>query len=94
MTDEIEIDLRKYILILVKHWWQILLVTVIFAIMGFVVTSVIIKASYQATALVAITKPHYQLNFNSQIQTLNIQPANNAFLDLATSDDVLKQVYA
>ena len=93
MTDEIEIDLRKYILILLKHWWQILLFTAIFAIIGFVVTSIFTRVSYQATALVAITKPRYQLNFNSQIQTLNIQPANNAFLDLATSDDVLKQVY-
>jgi uncharacterized protein involved in exopolysaccharide biosynthesis len=93
MVDEIEIDLRKYIQVLARHWWQILLFSAIFAMMGFAITSLITKVSYSATTLVAITKPKYQLSFNSEFQTLNIQPANNAFLDLATSDDVLKQVY-
>jgi uncharacterized protein involved in exopolysaccharide biosynthesis len=92
MNDEIEIDLRKYILLLFKHWWQILVCAAIIAILIFSFSSML-TVSYQATALVAITKPRYELNFNTQIQTLDIQPANNAFLDLATSDDVLKQVY-
>ncbi len=92
MNDEIEIDLRKYILLLIKHWWQIFVCAAIIAILSFSFSSML-TVSYQATALVAITKPRYELNFNTQIQTLDIQPANNAFLDLATSDDVLKQVY-
>jgi uncharacterized protein involved in exopolysaccharide biosynthesis len=93
MNDEIEIDLRKYILLIFKHWWQILIFAAIVAILAFTVVTITSKDSYQASALVAITKPRYQLNFNSAIEALNIQPANNAFLDLATSDDVIKQVY-
>jgi uncharacterized protein involved in exopolysaccharide biosynthesis len=93
MNDDIEIDLRRYAQLLIKHWWQILIVAIIIAIITFSISTLTTKEVYQASSLVAITKPSYQLNFNSEFQTLNIQPANNAFLDLANSDDVIKQVY-
>jgi uncharacterized protein involved in exopolysaccharide biosynthesis len=92
MDDEIEIDLRKYILQLFKHWWQIILIAAILAVIAFGITS-LSSFSYQATALVAVTQPSYQLNFDPKIQTVNVQPANDVYLDLATSDDLIKQVY-
>ena len=93
MDDTLEIDLRKLIQQLLKRWWLILGSAALLAVLAFVVTS-IMPASYQATALVAVTQPRYQLNFDPKIQTLySTQPASNAYLDLAASDDVLIQVY-
>jgi uncharacterized protein involved in exopolysaccharide biosynthesis len=92
MTDEIEIDLRKMILVLLKHWWQIIASVVSLAIIAFVITT-FLPESFRATSLVAVTQPLYQLNFDPKIQTVNVQPSNDVYLDLAVSDDVLKQVY-
>ncbi len=92
MNDVIEIDLRKYILLLFKYWWQIIIFTIALAIISFVITT-LIPITYRATALVAVTQPSYQLNFDPKIQTINVQPANSVYLDLATSDDIIKQVY-
>lgn len=93
MDDTIEIDFRKIIRILLKCWWQIIAFAAILAVLAFVVTS-LMPISYQATALVAITKPQYNLNFDPKILTVySTEPASNAYLDLALSDDVLKQVF-
>jgi len=92
MNDAIEIDLRKLILQLVRRWWQIIGFAAILAVLAFLITSLMPKA-YQATALVAVTQPSYQLNFDYKIQSVNVQPASKVYLDLAISDDVLNQVY-
>ncbi len=92
---EDEIDLRAYINTLIRYWRLIAGLTVVAAVVAFIVTS-LLPRSYQATAIVVVTKPLYQFQFAPQIQ--NLENANTqlltgkAALDLATSDSLLQQV--
>jgi len=96
---EDEIDLRVYINVLIRYWRLIVGLTVVAAAVAFVVTS-LLPRSYQATAMVVVTRPLYQFQFTSEIQ--NLENANNtsqpqvltgkAALDLATSDATLQEV--
>jgi succinoglycan biosynthesis transport protein ExoP len=95
---EDEIDLRVYINVLIRYWRLIVGLTVVAAVVAFAVTS-LLPRSYEATAMVVVTRPLYQFQFTSEIQ--NLENANNpsqqlltgkAALDLATSDAILQQV--
>ncbi len=92
---EDEIDLRVYINTLVHYWRLIAGLTVVAAVMAFIVTS-LLPRSYQATAVVVVTKPLYQFQFAPQIQNLENASTQlltgKAALDLATSDSLLQQV--
>src|SRR5687768_10655713 len=51
--------------------------------------------TYEAAALVAVTEPRYLLQFDPRFQTVNdIQPAAQAYPELAVSDDVLSELLA
>jgi uncharacterized protein involved in exopolysaccharide biosynthesis len=92
MDNEIEINLKKYILLLVSHWRIIVGGAFLAALIGFGVSS-LQSVNYKSTALIVVTQPQFQLNFDPKFQTFyNITPANKAFLDLANSDAVLKEV--
>lgn len=93
---EDEIDLRVYINTLIRYWKLIAGLTVAAAVVAFAVTS-LLPPSYQATAVIVITRPLYQFQFSPQIQ--NLENANTqqlltgkAALDLATGDAMLQQV--
>ena len=93
---ENEIDLRVYINVLIRFWRLIAGLTVGAAVVAFAVT-LFLPPSYQATAVIVVTRPLYQLQFSPQIQ--NLENANTqqlltgkAALDLATSDSLLQQV--
>ncbi len=93
---EDEIDLRVYINILIRFWRLIAGLTVGAAVAAFVVT-LFLPPSYQATAMIVVTRPLYQLQFSPQIQNLDNANAQQlltgkAALDLATSDSLLQQV--
>jgi succinoglycan biosynthesis transport protein ExoP len=93
---EDEIDLRVYINVLIRFWRLIAGLTVGAAVVVFVVT-LFLPPSYQATAMIVITRPLYQLQFSPQIQNLDNANAQQlltgkAALDLATSDSLLQQV--
>jgi uncharacterized protein involved in exopolysaccharide biosynthesis len=93
MDDAIEIDLRKYIQFIFKHWLWIIGFTAIAAVIAFSISS-LGPTTYQAASLVAVTQPRNQLNFDPKFQTVYaVQPANKAYLDLAGSDDVLTQLF-
>ena len=94
---EDEIDLRVYINTLIRYWKLIAGLTVVAAVVALTVTS-LLPPSYQATAVIVITRPLYQFQFSPQIQ--NLENTNNtqqlltgkAALDLATGDAMLQQV--
>jgi uncharacterized protein involved in exopolysaccharide biosynthesis len=89
-----EIDLRPYIRALISRWWQIAVIALVAAVAAFVVSS-LIRPTYEAAALVAVTEPRYVLQFDPRFQTVNdIQPAAQAYPELAVSDDVLAELLA
>ena len=89
---EEEIDLRAYIEVLLHHWKWIAGLALILAIIAFVITS-LQPAIYQASAVVIVTRPRYQIQFDPRFPTSqNWTPAYNAFPTLATSDDILQDV--
>ncbi|CAG0935242.1 Tyrosine-protein kinase etk [Thermoflexales bacterium] len=89
---EDEIDLSKYLHVLLRHWKLIAGLALISAVVALVV-SFLMTPSYEATALIAITRPQFQLQFDSRIPTLpEQQQPYKAFPELALSDGLLKQV--
>ncbi|MGQ9467857.1 MAG: Wzz/FepE/Etk N-terminal domain-containing protein, partial [Anaerolineae bacterium] len=89
---EEEIDLRSYVLVLLKYWKWIIGATAVAAVVALVV-SFILPPTYEATALVAVTKPRYVMQFDPRIETLNnIQPAYKAYPELASSDEALQEL--
>jgi uncharacterized protein involved in exopolysaccharide biosynthesis len=88
---EEEIDLRRYIEVLLGHWIWIVGLAVVAAIAGFVLSS-LQPPTYQASSVVMVTEPRFQLQFDSRFQTDEGSPAYKAFPVLAVSDDVLQSV--
>ena len=93
---EEEIDLRVYISVLIRRWWLIAGLTVIAGVAAFVVSS-LMPATYQAAAVVVITRPLYQFQFSREIQNLEgvlggQLLSGKAALDLALGDTVLEQL--
>lgn len=87
-----EIDLRPYIAALLKNWYWILGSGAAAAIIALIISS-LLPFTYEATALVAITRPRYVLQFDSRFQNVsNIQPVYRAYPELATSDSVLQEL--
>jgi succinoglycan biosynthesis transport protein ExoP len=94
---EDEIDLRKYIFILFRHWWLIGLAGLLAALAALVVSFIMVP-TYETTALVAITGARYEFEFNPLDESessarLGIPPYK-AMLALATTDDLLIIVMA
>jgi succinoglycan biosynthesis transport protein ExoP len=88
---EDEIDLRAYIEVLIRYWLWIAGLAVVAAVVAFVVSSMLPR-TYEASAVVLVTQPRYQMQFDPRIDTQQGTPAYNAFPTLATSDDVLQNV--
>ncbi len=92
---EDEIDLRKYIFILFRHWWLIGLVTFTTALVALIV-SFLLPPTFEATALVAITGIRYEFEFNPLVDEAPggpiAVPPYQAMLTLATADELLGEV--
>lgn len=89
---EEEIDLRQYIAILIKHWYWIVGVTLVAALAAFIVSS-LLSPTYEAKALVVITRPRLFFGFTSDIRTeQGLLPQYQAFPMIATSDKLLSQL--
>ena len=91
---EEEIDLRKYIEVLIHYWYWIVGLGVAAAVMAALWSTFMLTPMYEATALVVVTKPRYVMDFASGIQAreAGITPTYAAFPDLAISDDMLLEV--
>jgi succinoglycan biosynthesis transport protein ExoP len=89
---EEEIDLRAYVEVLIRSWKWIAGLAVVAAVVAFAVSS-FQAPTYQASAVVIITQPRYQMRFDPRFETVDQwSPAYKAFPTLATSDDVLRRV--
>ena len=87
-----EIDLSKYLNVLLRHWKLIVGMTLIAALAALAV-SFLMTPTYEATALIAVTRPQFQLQFDPRIPTLpEQQQPYKAFPELAVSNRLLTQV--
>ncbi|MEW5958063.1 MAG: Wzz/FepE/Etk N-terminal domain-containing protein [Chloroflexota bacterium] len=95
---EEEIDLRQYVMVLIKYRYWILGLAIVAAVIAFAISS-FTPAAYEATALVTATQSRYELQFDprfrnvpdSAIQSL-LESQYLTYPTLATSDDLLQQV--
>ncbi|HEY72401.1 MAG TPA: hypothetical protein G4N99_03935, partial [Thermoflexia bacterium] len=91
---EEEIDLRVYVEVLIRHWMWIAGLALAAAVAAFVVSS-FIPPTYEATALTAVTRPRYVMQFDPRLQTAgSIQPAYQAYPELALNNDLLRDLLA
>ena len=89
---EEEIDLRAYVEVLIRRWKWIAGLALGAAVTAFVV-STLLPPTYETSAVVIITQPRYQMQFDPRFETVDDwTPAYKAFPTLATSDDVLQSV--
>lgn len=90
---EEEIDLRRHVETLLRHWLWIVGATIGTAVIALVI-SLLLPPTYEATALVVVTKPQYVMNFDERLETTsNTQPAYKAYPELAVSGDVLDALW-
>jgi uncharacterized protein involved in exopolysaccharide biosynthesis len=90
-----EIDLREYIVVLLKHKFWIVGLAIGAAVVAFVV-SLLLPPVYEATALVAITKPKYEMQFDPRFELVggNLLPPYRAYPLLAVGDELLSTLIA
>jgi polysaccharide biosynthesis transport protein len=88
---EDEIDLRRYVRSLIKNIHWIVLSAILCATVALAVTFAL-PSSYEATALVAITKPRYELQFDARLATTQQVQPYRAYPEIALSGDVLTAV--
>ena len=90
---EDEIDLREYLDVLIRRWKWIVALTLIAALAAGAISFLLLKPSYEATALVLIANPRYRLRFDPRLETLSeVETNSKVYPSLAISDDLLKQV--
>jgi uncharacterized protein involved in exopolysaccharide biosynthesis len=88
---EQEIDLRAYMAVLLKFKFWIAGLALIAAVVAAVV-SLLLSPTYEAIALVAITKPQYAMQFDERFATTNetaTLPPYKAYPELAMGDEIL-----
>lgn len=87
------IDLRPYVDAVFRRRWVILIATLIGVLLA--IAFYFFQASYQATALVVITEPTQQLQFDPRITDVtDLGILLRAYPELATSDEVLTRLMA
>jgi capsular exopolysaccharide synthesis family protein len=88
---EEQLDIRKYVAMIGRWWRLIAICTVLAAVSAFVISS-LLPPTYEASAVIIIAEPQYQMQFDSRFPVEEWAPAYNAFPTLAESDDVLGYV--
>jgi len=89
------IDLRRLVLTLMRYRNWIVVLTLGTALVALLV-SFLVPPTYEATALAVMTPTQYKLQFDPRIETV-INPVDmqiDVYTGLATSDDVVQQVFA
>jgi uncharacterized protein involved in exopolysaccharide biosynthesis len=86
-----EIDLRPYLAALWRRWYWVVGIAVVAAVAAFVFAR-ILPPAYEASAVIMITEPQYQMEFDPRFGTEVQEPAYRAFPTLATSDGILARV--
>ena len=90
---EDEIDLREYLEVLIRRWPWIVALAVLAVLTAALISFFVLQPGYEASALVLITQPRYQLRFDPRLETLSdIETTSKAYPSLAMSDDLLQHV--
>jgi uncharacterized protein involved in exopolysaccharide biosynthesis len=93
---EDEIDLRPYILALIKGWWRIALIAIVIAsvTLAFTISQ---PRTYQATATVILTRSQLRLSLAEQFPTVSDSrddpSRKDAFLAIARSSSLAQKIY-
>ncbi len=93
---EDEIDLQKYILLLINHWKWIAGASIVLALVAMVISLYVLSPTYEAKALILIIPPRYSLTFDPKFQTdsspdlLYYRPV----AQLAESDSTFQALYS
>lgn len=88
---EDEIDLRPYLEALLKNWKWILGAAILAAVVAFIASS-LLPPTYEATALVAVTKPGQLVQFDPRFEAVAETQPLKAYPELAASDQVLQEL--
>jgi succinoglycan biosynthesis transport protein ExoP len=89
---EEEIDLRAYVEVLIRRWKWIVGCALAAAATSFIV-SLLLPPIYEASSVIIITQPRYQMQFDPRFEVVDQQtPAYKAFPTLATADETLQSV--
>lgn len=88
-----EIDLRPYVEALIKHWYWIVGIAILTAVVTYFLLS-FVDPTYQATALVATINSKDVMQFDPRFSETNDQNPFRALPQLAVSDVVLQDVVA
>src|SRR3990172_5967158 len=90
--QEDEIDLRDYVRVIARHAWMIVGLAVIAVIVTLAI-GFFQPPTYEARALVAITRPQFVMNFDPRMSAAaDVSTPSRALVSLATADDVLGAV--
>lgn len=85
---EDSIDLRPYILALLRYWWAIVALAALGAVLGIVYY--LSRTEYHATAWLAISEPSQSLQFDERIESTDeLDLMLEAYPQLAFTDEVL-----
>lgn len=88
-----EIDLRPYIEALLKQWIWLIVIPAVAGVITFVLLSAF-PPQYRATALVAITKPRFSMQFDPRFETIEDQGIGyGAYEEVANSDALVAQLF-
>lgn len=91
--DNKELELRDYIEVLLRQKWIIVLVFLVTAISAGVGALYLVKPVYQASALLMISKPGYQVEFEPKIKTLiPLEISIETYKNLIKSPDLERKV--
>jgi uncharacterized protein involved in exopolysaccharide biosynthesis len=94
VEDELDLDLRKYVNVLIRHWKMIAAITLVAASVALVV-SLLMPPTYQATAMCVATNPKYTMQFDVKFQSVvNLQVPSNAYAAIAKNAQLEKQIMA
>jgi uncharacterized protein involved in exopolysaccharide biosynthesis len=90
-----DLDLREYIAVLLQYKFWIVGLAIGAAAVALVI-SLLLPPVYEATALVAITKPKYEMRFDPRFELVgsNILPPYKAYPVLAMGDELLSTLIA
>src|SRR5690554_5645089 len=86
-----ELDLRPYIMALVKNWMWIIGAGLLAGLIAFGVSS-LLPPTYEATALVAITENRQIIQFDPRFENVQVSQPLGAYPELALSDELLSQL--
>ncbi len=93
MDDELEIDLRKILRSLLRRWMWILGVAVLAGLAAFGFTF-LQPRTYKATAVIALTRPLNQPNFDPRYETVTPLVLNNKIVsDVAMGDEIVQMLF-